>query len=290
LYVRDVIEVPAAARVTAWRPQVPGIAEVFHAHFVDHAYPLHTHAEWSLLIVDDGTISYDLDRHNHGALGTTVSLLPPHVPHDGRTVTSAGFRKRVLYLDAATVGTDLIGAAVDQPTLRDPLLRHRIHQLHTLLTGPDDTLEAESRLALIRARIRWHLRKTPDPEPLDHPAAVRRHGLADDLRDLLDTHVVAGLSLTDAGAVLHADPSHLVRTFTRAFGLPPHRYLTGRRVDLARRLLLAGVPAGRVATDAGFHDQPHLTRTFTRYLGTPPARYATARQPPVHTSPPKVDC
>jgi hypothetical protein len=30
------------ADVEAWRPAVPGIAEVFHARFTTHAYPLHT--------------------------------------------------------------------------------------------------------------------------------------------------------------------------------------------------------------------------------------------------------
>lgn len=47
-----------------------------------------------------------------------------------------------------------------------------------------------------------------------------------------------------------------------------------RRVDLARRLLLGGQPAGEVATAAGFYDQSHLTRHFKRVLGTTPGRYA----------------
>ena len=37
--------------VRAWRPAVPGVAEVFHARFVSHAYPVHTHDTWTLLIV-----------------------------------------------------------------------------------------------------------------------------------------------------------------------------------------------------------------------------------------------
>lgn len=273
LYVSDVVspsERAGVARVTAWRPAVPGIAEVFHARFVDHAYPTHTHAAWSLLIVDDGTIRYDLDRHGHGADGSTVSILPPDVPHDGRTVTSRGFRKRVLYLEPSTLGADLIGATVDRPTLRDPPLRQRIDELHRVLSAAGDPLEAESRLALIADRLGAHLRRRA-------PARRPAEGLAADLRDLLDQHVVAGLTLREAGALLYADPSHLIRTFTRAFGLPPHKYLTGRRVEVARRLLIAGVPAAQVATEAGFHDQPHLTRTFARYLGIPPARYAASQ-------------
>ena len=74
------------ARVSAWRPAVPGIAEVFHARFFTHAYPLHTHDTWTLLIVDDGMVRYDLDRHEHGAFREQVTLLPPGVPHDGRSV------------------------------------------------------------------------------------------------------------------------------------------------------------------------------------------------------------
>ncbi|NUT53978.1 MAG: AraC family transcriptional regulator, partial [Saccharothrix sp.] len=56
--------------------------------------------------------------------------------------------------------------------------------------------------------------------------------------------------------------------------LPPHRYLTCRRVDLARRLLLDGMPAAHVAPADGFYDQAHLTRHFRRMLGTAPGAYA----------------
>ena len=87
------------ADLRAWAPAVPGIAEVFHARFTDHAYPVHAHDTWTLLVVDQGAIRYDLHRHEHGALRRAVTLLPPHVAHTGRSATAHGFRKRVLYLD-----------------------------------------------------------------------------------------------------------------------------------------------------------------------------------------------
>ena len=43
--------------VAAWRPRVPGVSEVFHARFTTHAYPLHTHQTWTLLILDEGAVS-----------------------------------------------------------------------------------------------------------------------------------------------------------------------------------------------------------------------------------------
>ncbi|MFE0025375.1 AraC family transcriptional regulator [Amycolatopsis sp. NPDC059021] len=253
-------------RISAWQPPVPGIAEVFHARFVEHAYPVHTHDTWTLLIVDDGAIRYDLDRHHHGALGASVTLLPPNVAHDGRAATSHGFRKRVLYLDTSILGEDLIGAAVDHPSMADPLLRARVHQLHETLAHPADTLEAESRLVLVADRLRDHLDR-----PLTGAPPAR--GVADDLRDLLDAHLPDALTLREAADTLGAHPAYLVRAFGRRFGLPPHRYLTGRRVDRARRLLLAGTPAAEAAVRAGFADQAHLTRHFKRYLGTTPGRF-----------------
>ena len=97
--------------------------------------------------------------------------------------------------------------------------------------------------------------------------------LADRLRQLLDASLPGGISLAEASALLQTSQTHLVRAFTRRFGLPPHRYLTGRRVDLARGYLVEGRPAAEAAVLAGFHDQSHLTRHFRRVLGTSPGRF-----------------
>ena len=256
----------AGPDVKAWRPAVPGVVEVFHAHFIDHAYPMHTHDSWALLIVDSGAVRYDLDRHERGALTDLVTLLPPHVPHNGRAATSVGFRKRVLYLGADALDEHMIGRTVDMPGFADPGLRQRIHRLHQAISVPGEEFEAESRLAFVldRLRERFGCMDVTRTDP----------SLADRLRDLLDDHVIDGIALADAAAVLHAHPTHLIRAFRNRFGMAPHRYLTSRRVDLARRLLLAGQPASEVALDAGFYDQPHLNRHFRRIVGTSPARFA----------------
>ena len=257
----------AGARIQAWRPAVRGVGEVFHANFVDHSYPLHTHESWTLLIVDSGVIGYELAGHEHGSMTDVVTLLPPHLPHNGRTVQAAGFRKRVIYLDADVLAG--IGSAADTPTFRDPLLRNRIDSLHRALATPGDELEAESRLAFIRGRLQGHLDADPLAREPGHDGA-----LAGRLRELLDSRIREGLTLADAGAELHADPTHLIRSFSRAFGIPPHRYLLGRRIELARRLLLAGSSPAHAAADTGFHDQSHFHRHFVTMIGTTPARYA----------------
>jgi AraC-like DNA-binding protein len=265
-----VLDVHPPAEVSAWRPALPGVTEVFHAYFPDHAYPLHTHDAWTLLIVDSGAVGYALERHQHGAVQAAVTLLPPHVPHDGRSVTAGGFRKRVVYLEPDVLDPALIGATVDHPTFADPVLRGGVDQFHRALAHPGDELEAGSWLVLLTDRIRHQLRPTP--------AAAAPAGLAPRLRELIDADVRAGIGLDEAARLLGADGAHLVRTFTRTFGMPPHRYLTGRRVDRARRLLLDGCPAADAAIAAGFYDQSHLTRHFKRLLGTTPGQYVGSQR------------
>lgn len=233
-----------------------------------HVYPMHTHEAWALLIVDDGMIRYDLHRHEHGAPHQTVTLLPPQVPHNGRAATADGFRKRVVYLDLSHLPVSLIGRAVDHPVLFDPLLRQRISQLHHAFQDPGGELEAESRLAFVAERLQLHLGTAGSPRQ------APTGNVAHQLRALLDDSFREKVTLRQASDAIHAHPAHLVRMFSREFGISPHQYLTGRRVDLARRLLLDGMPPSEAAAAVGFCDQSHLNRTFRRLLGTSPGRFA----------------
>lgn len=248
---------------------MPGIREVFHARLVDYAYPPHCHETWALLIVDDGAIRYDLDRRRCGATAQTVTILPPGVTHDGRPAPGAsGFRKREFYLDGGFFPDGLTGAAVDHTSLEDPPLRAAISRLHDCLLQGGESLDAEARLALIGERVTGHLTRTPRPAPSPEP------GIAWQLRRLLDDHMTSQVGLAWAAATLDRSVPHLVRSFTRQFGLSPHAYVTGRRVDAARRLMLQGAAPADAAAAVGFYDQAHFTRHFKRHTATTPASYA----------------
>lgn len=262
---------PGGPHVRAWRPDVPGVAEVLHARFSDHAYPLHTHDTWTVLVVDTGAVRYDLDRRTAPpADRRSVTLLPPGVPHDGRAATAEGFRKRVVYLDADRLDVHRVGAAVDAPAVPDPALPAGVDRLHRALERPGDELAAESALTLVTDALARHLgERRADPRP--------DRGLAGRLRDLIDAHVVEGVRLADAARVLDVTETHLVRSFRAVHGIPPHRYLVGRRLDLARRLLLDGGRPAEVAAATGFYDQAHLTRHFRALLGVTPSAYASGR-------------
>jgi len=254
-----------ATWMRAWHPAVPSVREVLHARMTDHAYPAHAHADWALMLVDEGAVSYELGGRMRVADASAATLLPPGIAHDGRAAPrSAGFRKRVAYLDASWMSEEIAGSVVDRPGRADLLAATRA--VHRALATPGEELEAEGALLVLADTV---LR-----QPGARAAEVRSDALAHRLRDLFEARLVDGVSLAEAGRVLGAHPGHLSRAFSSAFGLPPHRYLTSRRVDLARSLLVEGHRPAAVAAQAGFHDQAHLTRHFRRVLGTTPARFA----------------
>lgn len=254
----------------AWDPGVAGIREVLHASWVDHTYPAHTHDAWTLLIVDEGFIGYDVDRHRDRAdAGIGVTLLPPHVAHDGHPLTSGGFRKRVVYLEESVLPERLIGACVDSPLVLDSTLRQAVSRLDKSLSS-GERLAAESHLALVSDALRWHLGGRPAPDRIDVP---RRAWIARQARDILDADPVGAPPVEELAARLGVSAAYLIRAFTKEFAIPPHRYVTGRRLDLARRRLLSGEPAATVAVEAGFYDQAHFHRHFRRFLQTSPGSY-----------------
>jgi len=254
--------------VRAWRPPVPGVREVLHAS-LDHAYPPHTHDTWTLFIVDEGAIRYDLDRRQGGEGQTMVSILPPHVVHDGRPASSDGYRKRVVYLETEVLGEHLIGAAVDRPQFPDPGMRTEVARLHDALACVDDALEAETRLLRIVERVR---RSFGDSAPSEEPS----NDAAEALRAYLDSHLFEPVTLTAAADELEASPTQVARAFSETFGIAPHAYVIGRRLDAARTRILDGQPLAAVATEVGFYDQAHLTRRFKRFLSVTPGKFAAS--------------
>jgi AraC-like DNA-binding protein len=261
------------SQVVAWHPLVDGITEVFHARLTGYQYPTHCHDDWTLLIVDDGAIEYDLDTRHHGAVRDLVTILPPGVAHNGYPASGTRrFRKRNLYLAPGFLPADLVGRSVDGPAFRDPGLRAAVSGLHDRLVTPDP-LDVESRLALIGERFEAHLRRRP-PAPLEPEPAVAAR-----LRAYLDERVTAGLALSEAARAFDRSVPHLVRSFRRRYQISPYAYVVSARIELARKMLLAGTPVADVAIAAGFHDQSHLTRHFKRHVAVTPARYASSARP-----------
>jgi AraC-like DNA-binding protein len=101
---------------------------------------------------------------------------------------------------------------------------------------------------------------------LDYPAAERAR---------LFIHDALGLPITldDLVEASGRDRWSLSRDFRALYGTSPYRYITQRRLNEARRLVLQGLPLSEAALACGFFDQSHMTRLHTQAFGISPARW-----------------
>jgi AraC-like DNA-binding protein len=85
--------------------------------------------------------------------------------------------------------------------------------------------------------------------------------------------------LADVARACRLSVSHFSRAFKISTGVPPHRWLTAERVELAKKLLAStGTPLVDVACICGFADQSHFSRVFVQHTGSTPRTWRRGNQ------------
>ncbi|HEY6831551.1 MAG TPA: helix-turn-helix transcriptional regulator [Pseudolabrys sp.] len=85
---------------------------------------------------------------------------------------------------------------------------------------------------------------------------------------------LGGMPLADVARECRLSASHFQRAFHRTVGMPAHRWLLSRRIELAKEKLRDGRSSlSDVALACGFSDQSHLTRVFNQLVGTSPGAW-----------------
>lgn len=155
--------------------------------------------------------------------------------------------------------------------LRDARIQHVARALKAELESqtPTDRLYAESlgvalALRLLDEGARAALARQADAQTLS-TAQQRR------LLDYIESNLDQSLSLADLATVAKISVSHLKALFPRSIGLSVHQYVIRRRVERARRLIIANdLPMSQIALEAGFAHQSHMAMCMKRILGVTP--------------------
>ena len=90
----------------------------------------------------------------------------------------------------------------------------------------------------------------------------------------MEDGLAGDLSLAELAREANLSPHHFARLFKESTGLPPHRYVVGRRVERAKGLLAGtDLPIADVSRRAGFATQAQLNHHLKRLLGLTPAAF-----------------
>ena len=82
------------------------------------------------------------------------------------------------------------------------------------------------------------------------------------------------ISNAELAEFLHMHPNHFIRYFKREMGQTPQRYITHRRVEQAKRLLIeTNLPTSAIAEMTGLCDSAHLSKLFKSIYALSPSQY-----------------
>ena len=113
-----------------------------------------------------------------------------------------------------------------------------------------------------------HARHTPIKSP--HRLDDRR------LRRVLayvEEHLADDITVADLANVACLSIFHFTRAFAAATGVPPHRYVSQRRLESAKAMIATGSSLSEIAFNCQFSSQSSFTRAFRRATGMTPAEY-----------------
>jgi AraC family transcriptional regulator len=119
-----------------------------------------------------------------------------------------------------------------------------------------------------------------------HGEILARGGLAAWQQRLVasyvEEHVSEHISLATLARLARLSPYHFSRAFKQSFGVPPHRYHTYRRIELAKALLEErAFSVTDIGSKLGFSETSSFTAAFRKTTGVTPSRYhrSIARDP-----------
>jgi AraC family transcriptional regulator len=97
------------------------------------------------------------------------------------------------------------------------------------------------------------------------------------VRDYIEAHLTERLTLADLAGHAGLSRHYFSRLFRAVTGDPPMRYLMGRRIEHARRMLSdRRHSVCEIAMLLHFADQSHFCRSFRRRTGLSPLQYSRA--------------
>lgn len=234
----------------------------------------HVHEEWQFAIPEIRSgLSLGAFRR-YPTRDCDVAVVPPYEVHAEGGAIEAAPRWRALYVSPSVLlrlHGEVTGSGHAAPRFQGSVLQDPAAALElqaVLRAGEEGRIAVEDFETAVLHWLRHLLRRHAFTAiGTDHSPAVQR------ARAYLQERPTQPVTLPEVAAAAGLTTCHLVRSFSRAVGLPPKRYHAQVRIARAQRLLAEGEPVTRVAYECGFADQSHLSRSFKESCGVTPRAF-----------------
>lgn len=270
-----------AQDVRLWRDSALAGSFLVRARYQAHEFERHLHDEMVITVTEEGAGRCRTRFGSDIAAPRTVWLFAPGEYHSGDVWEDRLWNYRGIYVEAE-----------GRAALSSILMDTRSTEMHAAPGLYNDTQLADAllhahkaedlNLPLMEKQVRWCAAmgllfgRYGQPKPRFGALGNERNKMTR-VRDFLAANFLRNISIDELVALCGLSRYHLMRSFAREYGMPPHAYTNQLRLLEAKRLIDAGQRPAEAAASAGFYDQSHLTHLFKRAYGITPGAYAALR-------------
>lgn len=245
--------------------------------------PRHVHDEFQISVELTGPVQYQIEGRSQRVEAGELIVISPGVAHE---MSDPGPRSpvgeyRVAYVPVEMVRALTAGAGCalrDASVITQAEIVSRFSTYHQASQHGLLRRELDALLASFLTVVRPLLDASPSLLPIRRRFTCELYARLDSAKDFLLRDLTSNPSVMELSEHAKLGVSEMNREFSRRFGIPPHRFLLGARIDRAKRMLLRGDAINAVAFATGFVDQAHFTRHFKRIVQITPGNYIALRE------------
>lgn len=100
------------------------------------------------------------------------------------------------------------------------------------------------------------------------------HAQVDEILTFINRNINSSLTIEDLSGHFFLSSSYLCRIFKAATGTTINKYITAKRITVAKSLLSSGYSVTETCERCGFNDYSNFLKAFTKAVGISPKKYA----------------
>jgi len=252
-----------------------GNIDIMCAWYLKQNFAKHSHEGYGLGAIFSGAMEFNYRGENLVAYRGCVNSVNPDEPHDGHSLDSEdGWCYSMLYFEE-DVFRNLYRDMTDK--YRTPFLSSGVINdtefaitisslVRNVFSGKVDKLYAESEIIkVLSTAVERHSDKKPEKTKM-YKLGNKMRRVADYINESIDQKI----SIIDLANIAGVSPYHFIRSFKNDKGLTPYEYVSVKRTDRAKKMILNGNKFAETAAKCGFTDQSHMNKWLKRVYGVTP--------------------
>lgn len=254
---------------------LPHVEMRFTRHSAE-SYKAHSHQEFCVGAVTYGVTLTTMREQTYAVSPGFLVLIDPELVHRCNPLEGSVRSYIMAYFDVqwcCSLQETLFGKqekfiSPDTTLLESDVLFNSLLELANLLSSDAFSLEKTEKLTQFASDL---FARVSDLTVATFDTG--QYGIIPEVKWYLEQQLERNITLDELAVTFRCNPYHLLRSFKKIVGLPPHAFMLNARIERAKQLLLDGVPLAAVAAETGFADQSHFHKTFRSILAATPRQY-----------------